>query len=115
MPSENAKAVARDIIATVRKGEKVNKGKILRKHGYSKSMSEHPNKVTETDSFKAEINPIVKAMEKERQAILAALPTKRKGASYRDLVDAADKLTKNIQLLTGGKTSNEKVSFGWEE
>lgn len=104
MPSVNAKAVAREIIQTVRKGQKVNKGKIIRKHGYSKSVSLRPSKVTDTESFREEIEPIVKQMERERQAILKALPQKRNNASYRDLVDAADKLTKNIQLLSGKAT-----------
>src|SRR3990167_7350751 len=31
-----------------------------------------------------------------------------------DLTDIMDKLTKNIQLLTGGETEKHKVVFGWE-
>ncbi len=115
MPSENARAVAQEVIATVRKGQKVNKGAIIKRHGYSDTVSKRPSKVTDTDSYKQEINPVVKAMEKERDAILKALPKMRSKAKYRDLIDGADKMTKNIQLLSGGKTSNDKVSFNWED
>lgn len=115
MPSENARAVAQEIIATVRKGEKVNKGKILRKHGYSKHVSRQPTKVTETQSFKDVIDPVAKAMMRERDAAIALLSKRIDKAKYRDLVDGIDKLTKNVQLLTGGNTSNDKIKFGWED
>jgi hypothetical protein len=113
MASENAKAVAREVIETVRKGKKVNKGAIIRKHGYAKSVSVMPQKVTETKSYKEEIAPIVLAMEQERDAAIKAMKKKRSKAKYRDMVDAVDKLTKNIQLLTGGKTSNDELVMRW--
>lgn len=114
MASENAKAVAKEVLDTVRRGEKVNYQKIQRKFGYSK-RSAISMKVKETKTFQDIMNPVVEAMEKERNAILKALPKKRASAKYRDLIDAADKMTKNIQLLSGGRTSNDKVSFGWDE
>jgi hypothetical protein len=48
MASENAKAVAQEVIETVGKGRKVVLGKIVKKHGYSDSVSKYPKKVTDT-------------------------------------------------------------------
>ena len=115
MASENAKAVAQEVIQTVRKGTKVNLGKIVKKHGYSESVSKHPDKVTQTQSYQEEIQPIVQMMIEERDAALKEAKKKRGKANYRDLVDASTKLTKDIQLLSGGKTANEELKITWDK
>lgn len=61
--------------------------------------------------IKDELEPIVKAMIKERNAVIKAMKSKRGKAKYRDLTDALDKLTKNVQLLSGGKTENVGLSL----
>jgi len=104
MSSLAARAVAKDVLKKVRRGEKVHIGKIVASHGYGKSMATHPNKVTNTKSYKDEIRPVIEAMERERNAIIKALPGKRGKAKYRDLIDGIDKMTKNIQLLSGRPT-----------
>lgn len=109
--SLNAQAVAKEIIATVGKGGKVNKGKIIKKHGYTDSMSRHPEKILETLSAKEIIDPFVGKMVRERDAAINAMTKKRGKANYRDLVDAADKLTKNIQLLSGRETENKSFNI----
>lgn len=53
--------------------------------------------------------PLVERLENERNAIIARLEKVRSKAKYRDLIDGLDKITKNIQLLTGGSTDNVKV------
>ena len=106
MGSLSAKNVAKDISESIRRGKKVNLGKIIRKNGYSEQTSKSPQLVTETISFKEEINPVVRAMERERDAAIKMMSKVRNKAKYRDFADAIDKLTKNIQLLTGGKTEN---------
>lgn len=108
MASENAKAVAQEVIETVRKGQKVVLGKIIRKR-YSKSVSERPSKVTETKSYQGVIKPLVDQLIDERQAVIEEMRQKRGGAKYRDLTDALDKITKNIQLLNGGETDRTTV------
>nr|AUN36875.1 hypothetical protein [uncultured bacterium] len=50
----------------------------------------------------------------ERDAALEEAKKKRGKANYRDLVDASAKLTKDIQLLSGGKTANEELKITWE-
>lgn len=101
------------VAALVGNGGNVTKAMLAA--GYTKATANTPQKLTESDGFKEIVDPIVELMINEREAIMKLLPTKRDKARFRDLVDAADKMTKNIQLLTGGKTSNERVSFGWED
>jgi ribosomal protein S8 len=109
MVSENAKAVAREVIETVRKGLKVNLGDIIENHGYASSVSKKPKKVTQTDSYKTEMAPLVDQLKEERQAIIEALKKTRSKAKYRDLIDGLDKVTKNIQLLSGEDTDKVTV------
>lgn len=113
MGSLNAEAVAKEVVQTIRKGKKVVLGKIIEKR-YSKSVSKSPTKVTETKSYKNVMKPIVEQLEIERQAIIDRLSKVRSKAKYRDLIDGLDKTTKNIQLLNGGKTSNEGIQISWE-
>lgn len=110
MASDMAKRAAHIL---VEKGGTV--GAAMRKAGYSPETAKTPNKLRKTKEYQEIVVPILQKMEKEREAIMDALPLKRKKAGYRDLIDAADKMTKNIQLLSGGRTSNERVSFGWED
>lgn len=92
-----------------------NVSRAMREAGYSPNTAKNPNKLTDSISYREEVAPLVARMEEERDRILEALPMKRKDAKYRDLVDGVDKLTKNIQLLTGGDTGKEKITFGWQE
>lgn len=109
MPSENARAVAKDVIEAVRKGVKVNLGDIIENHGYSKSISMKPRRVTQTKSYIAEMQPLVDQLKDERQEIIKALKKTRSKAKYRDLIDGMDKVTKNIQLLSGEETERIAV------
>lgn len=104
MPSENAKAVAREVLSTLQAGKKVRKGEIMRKYGYSERMTKSPTKVTETKSYRSVVQPVIEAMEEERRKIIEELKKKRDKAKYRDLIDGLDKLTKNVELLSGRET-----------
>lgn len=101
--SENAKAVAREVSETIGNQKKVNFGKIIGKR-YSTSTSKTPQRVTETKSYQEEMKPVLDQLITERQRALDGLKLKISKAKYRDLNDAIDKLTKNIQLLSGGAT-----------
>lgn len=114
MGSVNAKNVALDVLESVRKGKKVNLGKIIKENGYADTTSTVPSQVTNTKTYQKTIQPIVELLEKERQEIMKRLPKVRSKAKYRDLIDGMDKATKNIQLLNGGKTSNDSVKISWE-
>ncbi len=106
MGSIAAKEVAQEVLETVRKGKRPILGKIIRKKGYALTTSTVPSQVTNTKSYKSVISPLVSRLEEERDAIVERLKVTRGKAKYRDLVDGLDKITKNIQLLTGGSTQN---------
>ena len=109
--SENARAVAEEVKLKVSKGEKIVMGKIIKKHGYSDGISKQPIRVRKTQSYQKEIKPVVDRLIIERDRAIKALKGKISKAKYRDLTDAIDKLTKNIQLLSGGATSREIIEL----
>jgi len=113
--SYNAKAVAEEVIKTVRAGTKVELGKIQKRHGYSDS-SVQAGKAIKTKTFKRAIKPLTDGLHREIQKIKKEMAgrdiTEEK---YRDLADVLDKLIKNYQLLSGGKTSNESLEIKWQD
>lgn len=115
MGSIAAKKVAKEVLETLGKGKRPNLGKIIKKNGYSKKMSLNPKEVTDTKSFKEVVDPFIQAMITQRQRAIDAIASRKLTKDKtRDLTDLIDKLTKNIQLLNGGKTSNEGIQIGWE-
>jgi mevalonate kinase len=114
MASENAKAVAREVAKNLRNSKKVDLGKILREKGYSQSVSEAPQNVTQTKSYQEAIEPFLDKMIKERDRILDAMEQKDlTKVQYQHLAEVADKFTKNIQLLGGRPTENNKLEIEW--
>lgn len=115
MSSISAKEVAKEVLENIRKGIKPNLGKIIKSKGYSEATSTVPSLVTETKSYREVINPVVEAMERERDRIIVALSKKNLSKEkYRDMIDGLDKLTKNVQLLSGGRTSNESIKITFD-
>lgn len=104
MASENAKAVAREVIQRVRKGEKVNFQEIQQNHGYS-ANSAKSMKAKETETYKMEIKPLADRLKDEIDRIQLEM-TRRDltEEKYQILVDALDKINKNYQLVSGGAT-----------
>lgn len=114
MGSIAAREVAKEVLETIGKGKKPSVSKIAPKHGYKQSTADS-GQVQATKSYKNEIKPLVERLESERDKIIERLKVTRSKAKYRDLIDGMDKVTKNIQLLNGGKTSNEAITIGWQE
>lgn len=116
MASENAKMVAREVIKKVRNGQRINKGAIIKNNGYSQSVSESPTKVTETQSYKDIVEPIVNRWQKEIARIQTELETRvLTGEKYKELVESLDKLNKQVQLATGGATERIGVVMNPED
>lgn len=77
--------------------------------GYAKTVARaQARKVLNQPGVQVLAQEVVKQLEVERNRAIEAMPDKIKTAYYRDLVDAADKLTKNIQLLSGGQTERHE-------
>lgn len=115
MASIDAKNVAYEVLETIGKEKKVVLGNIIKKHGYSKVTAKVPSTVTNTKSYQDVINPVIDQMIEERERAIKALKGKISKAKYRDLIDATDKLTKNIQLLNGGETERQGISIGFHQ
>lgn len=115
MGSIAAREVAKEVLENLGKGKKISLRKIAVKKGYKQNTADNPKNITETKSYQDVISPIVKAMELQRQRALEAIGSRKLTKDKtRDLVDLIDKLTKNIQLLTGGKTDNTGMQITWE-
>jgi hypothetical protein len=108
MASEAARAVAQEVIKTVEAGGRPVITSIAPKKGYSRRTADS-GKIQKTKSYQAAIAPLVQRLEKERDAVIKRMRAVRNKAKYRDLVDSVDKLTKNIQLLSGKATENVAV------
>ena len=107
MASIAAREAAKEVLENLRQGKRPNLGKIALKKGYSAKTALNPKNITETKSYKEVIRPVVQRWEKERERITAAIEHHNlDDESLRDKMDALDKLTKNIQLLSGGSTEN---------
>lgn len=110
--SNNARAVAQDVIKTVIKGEKVVLGAIIEKHGYTKSTAINPRNITDQLAYKEEIIPFVDKMIALRDKAMAASHNKDLNKeAYHTLVGSIDTLTKNIQLLSGEDTDRQGVTI----
>ena len=116
MASENAKKVARKVSENLRNGKKVILGEIIREVGYSDSVSKSPTIVTETDSYKEEISPIVNRWAKERDRLTAELEKRDLSKErYETVMKSIDIVTKNIQLLSGGATEKVTINLSNEQ
>lgn len=116
MPSLNAQAVAHETLELVAKGLKVNHRSLLKKHGYSESVSLKHTKVTKTKSYMDIVNPALKKMENVRRNALLALEQKdMKQEKVMTLISTVDVMTKNAQLLGGRATENIGINISISE
>lgn len=112
--SANARAVAKEVISEIRKGKKVVMGKIIRKHGYSESISLTPNKIIKTQAYQEEISPVVEGMKKAQANLIAELNRPGRIATFKraklnDVATTLKVLTHDIQLLSGGDTERDST------
>lgn len=115
MSSENAKAVAREVITKVRSGKKVNLQEIQQNHGYSK-WSAKAMKGTRNETFKKETKPLSDGLAKEIERIKLEMASRDISEErYETLTRSLDILIKNYQLITGGATERQGISITFDE
>ena len=111
MASIDAQNVAKEVLEILGKNKKIVLGKIIKKNGYAQNTADNPLNVTTTKSFQAVTEPVVKKWLVIRMNLTKELERKDLSEeSMRDITDTLDKLTKNIQLLTGGETERFAVT-----
>ena len=104
--SLNARAVAKDVINTIREGKKVVLKDIALKHGYSES-SANQHAPMQTRAYKEELSKAVASMEGIREKILSALNDKDMSKEKMfDLTKLLQTVNHDIQLLSGKSTEN---------
>lgn len=115
MASIAAKKVGERVLESIGKGERPILGQIAREVGYSDNTADNPKLITETESYQSVVNPVLERMERERNRLLLALSEKDlTNERYRDMMEAVDKLTKNIQLLNGGATERHGLILNFD-
>ena len=71
--------------------------------------------VVKSSKYQEIAEPFVEQLKKERQRVIDSMKLKDlKDVKYKDHVDAIDKTTKNIQLLSGEDTDKSNVTLTWE-
>ena len=109
MGSENAKAVAEEVIEKLENGEKVVLGEIIENHGYSESTQNNPKWVTETKSYQEVMSPVVDRMKSIRDKIVAEMEVKDISKErLSDLSTILKNTNHDIQLLSGEPTDITK-------
>lgn len=110
MASKNAELVAKDVLETIRNGKKINMGKIIKKHGYSDTVSKAPTKVTKTKTYQKAMKPVLEQLDGLIQKALKELSIKSlEGERFKDITSSLDLLIKNKQLLGGGSTERMTI------
>lgn len=90
-------------------------GKLMVEAGYSKESAKNPKIILESPEIKTKIEDFIKLMEDKRKTAIEQITSgKLEEAPARELAYVVDLLTKNIQLLSGGKTDNSGVQISWE-
>lgn len=94
------------------KGNTKSLGEMMLEAGYSEESSKNPKQII-TEEMQEKINPIITKMEEVRlRALNRITDEKLDSASAKDNASIADIMTKNSQLLSGGKTENIGLSNG---
>lgn len=97
------------------KGKPKTLGEMIIEAGYSEASATNP-KLIITEEMQDKINPIISKMEEVRlRALNRITDEKLDASSAKDNASIADIMTKNSQLLSGGKTENIGVESGLSE
>lgn len=97
-------------------GSPLTSKQVVRYGGYSAEESNTPKKILQDNPvIELALKPVVTRLKDLRSlAITAAEQKVLQTVSYQELINGIDKLTKNIQLLTGEDTEKNRVTFSWE-
>lgn len=112
MGSLAAKKVGEKVVESLGRGKKPNLGKIAREVGYADNTADNPKNITETDSYKEVVNPVVEKYRKLQEKIIDEMNRQGRRLSKEKLISLTTALkntTHDIQLLTGGKTENNGI------
>ena len=104
-----ARLVARDIIREVSKGRNPKHGEIAIKRGYAPSSAHH-GKAAHHPAYKKEMQTFLHKLELHRDRIIERMAATVDKATYNDLSTSLDRVTKVIQLTSGGATEHIAIA-----
>lgn len=90
-------------------------GRAMIAAGYDETTAKNPKNLTESKAYKLALPDIIEQMMVERNRAILQMKGKIGKAKYRDMIESVDKLTKNIQLLTGNSTIKGDITFSWDD
>ena len=106
MATERQKRVATGMIANTKTKTPRSSGAIIREAGYGK-VALQPHRVIQSQGVQKELMPFTKRLEKFRDKMLSELEGKDlERVEFQHIATALNKITHDIQLLSGGSTDN---------
>jgi len=106
--NERQKKVAIELIKNIKNNPVVNASELLETVGYTRNTARHKQKtIIQSKGVQNELRPVLKKLIEKRELVIKALTGEKiEAEKAKDLVDMLDKLTKNIELLSGRPTEN---------
>ena len=90
-------------------------GELMLEAGYSKSQSEAPSHILDSDVMQEGISDFIRSLDDKRKLAITAITKKKLDkAPARENAYVAEVMTKLSQLLSGGNTSKEEIKITWE-
>jgi len=84
----------------------------MEKSDYSESYANASTRIKKTKGYQKTMKPIIERYKKEEERIMKAMEEKDlTNEQYKTLVESADKIRKQIQLIAGEQTENTKLTL----
>lgn len=87
------------------------KAELMREAGYSEKSLHNPQLIMNTPKFLANLAKALEGMQEIRNLALVSAKRKIAKAPLNHLVDAVDKMQRNINLLTGQATDHKAINI----
>jgi len=114
--TERQKALAKELIANTKRAKPLNKSEMLESVGYTRNTARHKTPdIINAPGVQRDVLPVVEKMIKARDRAIDLLAGKEEKANYSDITGGIDKLTKNIELLSGGATERKEEVLNEEQ
>ncbi len=103
-PTAKQKRLAKLISENVGSEHPLTMYEMMRRAGYTESTARKQIGIVDSDGLQVELKPVIDELIEHRRSILKRMRRTLGRAKYRDAVDGLDKVTKNIELLSGRAT-----------
>ena len=92
-----------------KKGDTKTLGEMMLEAGYSEAMAKGQNGIALVLKNTPELKELLDKLMKHRDRVIIQMERKLYKANYRDAVEGFDKITKNIELMSGRATERNAV------